>query len=144
VSKIHDFFWAVGHDFKVIGKDVKLVIDKIFGANFLPQLEATAETILKSDLGKAVLADAMGLMAEVSRGHISQATAIAQLAPQVEQEAKNTGVQLESVVSTMVASAAIARLSGLVGTPAAPPAPPVPFTPPAPPATGDPHTALNG
>jgi hypothetical protein len=130
-NKIGEFFAKVEADFKDVGSDIKAALTKLFGSNFVSKLESTAQSILNSDLGKAVLADGTALLAEVESGSLSQADAIAQLAKQVETSAKATGVALETSMSTMIASAAIAKVSGVVGSapsapaPAAPPSAPV-------------------
>lgn len=116
MSAIASFFKKVEADFKVVGHDIKAALSKLFGADFVSKLESTAEDILTSDLGKAVLVDATTLLAQVQNGTISQATAITQLAVQVEVSAKMTGVALESSMSSMVAAAAIAKLTGVVGS----------------------------
>ena len=117
MNKIKAFFKKVEGVFKTIGHDVAKVLELLFGANALKQLETAAETILKSNLGQAVLADAVELLGEVERGQITQESAINQLAAEVASEAKKTGIALESALSTMVASMAIARLTGALNTP---------------------------
>ena len=113
MSKIAEFFEKAEHDFKVIGQDIVKVISKLFGAQALTQLETTAETLLKSELGQAVLGDAETLLAQVTTGQISQQTAITSLAASTIAAAKKTGVALESSIATAVASLAIAKLSGV-------------------------------
>ena len=126
MSAIGNFFKKVENDFKAVGHDIKTALTKLFGANFVSDLEKTAESILSSDLGKAVLADGAALLAEVEAGTMTQAAAITTLATQVETAAKATGVALETSMSTMVASAALAKLSGVIGAPSTPAAPAAP------------------
>lgn len=117
MSKVAVFFEKAEADLKAIGKDIAALITKLFGAQALTQLETTAENILQSDLGQAVLGDAETLLVQVKSGQISQATAITSLAQSVVTASKTTGAELESSIATAVASLAIGKLSGALTTP---------------------------
>lgn len=117
LSKVAVFFEKVGHDIKVAATDVAGLVAKLFGAQALTQLETTAETLLNSELGQAVLGDAETLLAQVKSGTISQTTAITSLAKSTVTAAKNTGIQLEESLATALASLAIGKLSGALNSP---------------------------
>jgi hypothetical protein len=119
LSKIAKFFEKAGHDIKVAAKDIAGLVGKLFGAQALTQLETTAETLLKSDLGQAVIADAETLLTQVESGQISQASAITSLAKTTFEEAKKTGIAMETSIATALASLSIAKLSGVLNTPTA-------------------------
>jgi hypothetical protein len=118
LSKIANFFTTIGHDIKVVAKGIAGAFTHLFGANALAQLETTAATILKSDFGQAVLADAETLMVQVQNGQINQLTAITSLARDVVEHGKKAGVELEHAIATLVASLAIGKLAGAINTPA--------------------------
>ena len=117
MSKVAVFFEKAEADLKAVGKDIASLVTKLFGAKALTQLETTAETILESDLGQAVLGDAETLLTQVKTGQISQATAITSLASSVVTASKKAGATLESSVATAVASLAIGKLSGALNVP---------------------------
>lgn len=119
MSKIAHFFETIGHDIKVAAKDVAGFVAKIFGPQALAQLETTAETLLKSELGQAVLSDAETLLLQVRNGQISQATAISSLAHSTINEAKKTGIDLETSIATALAALSIGKLSGALNAPTA-------------------------
>lgn len=139
MSRIIAFFEAAEKEFKVLEADAAGVFIKLFGTEALAQLETTADNILESDLGQAVLADAETLLAQVKAGQISQHAAIVSLSATIITAAKIAGIKLESSIGTAVAALAIDTLSGALkppnAQPMAPPArpvpPPVPETSPA-------------
>lgn len=117
MNRVIGFFEKVGHEIKVLAGDAKGLLTKLFGAQAINQLETTAETILKSDFGQAVLSEAELLLGQVKSGQISQHTAITQLSATTIAAAKSTGVELEASISTAVASLAIAKLTGVLNSP---------------------------
>jgi hypothetical protein len=119
LSKIATFFENVGHDIKISAEDIAGLVGKLFGKQALSQLETTAETLLKSELGQAVLGDAETLLAQVQNGQISQVSAITSLSKSVVTEAKKTGVTMEESIATALASLAIGKLSGALNAPSA-------------------------
>ena len=127
MSTISVFFDTIEGYFKTIEKDAKSVITKLFGPKGLAELEASADAVLASDFGKAVLEDAKVLQAQVKTGAISEHSAIVSLVQYTLAAAKNTGIALESSVASAVAALAMARLSGVLTPPAkAPDAPAAP------------------
>ena len=136
MNRVAAFFEKIGHYVKVeavdVGHEFKTVFVALFGAQALTELETVAETMLTSDFGQAVLADATQMLQNVQAGQIGQGTAIVQLAQDIVQQAIKTGRKMESTLVIMIASMAIAKAQGLISTPAPAPANPPPKTPPAP------------
>jgi hypothetical protein len=124
LNKVEAFFEKFGHDVKVGVEDIEGLVKKLFGAQALANLETTAESLLQSDLGQAVLGDAESLLAQVETGQVSQASAIESLASSAVAAAKKTGIALEQSIATTFASMAIAKLSGAIQAPAVATPPP--------------------
>lgn len=136
---IKTFVEKVGHDIKLAGKaletDAKAAFVDLFGQQALTEIETTAETLLESDFGTAILEDATELVAKIETGQITLGSAVVTLASDVVSAAKTVGKAIENSVGTVVASMALAKAQGALtaattataakttATPAAPPAP---------------------
>ena len=125
---IRTFFERVGHDIKVVAgaveKDFQIVFTDLFGAQALSELETTAKTLVESDFGKAILADAEQLIVEVNAGRVTVGNAIVTLASDIVTQGIAVGKCIGNTLSIMVASMVVAKAQGVLATPtaAAPPA----------------------
>lgn len=110
------FIEHVGHDIKVAGKvvetDAKQAFVDLFGQQALTEIETTAATLLESQFGTAVLADAAELVGQVEAGTITLGSAVVTLASDVVIAAKKVGKEIENNLGTVVASLALAKASG--------------------------------
>ena len=112
---IRNFFEKIGHAIKTgaiafehgvetVATDVRDVFEKLFGKQALTDIETAAESLIQSDFGKAILADAEGLLADLKSGRITVATAIVNLASDIVTLGEKVGHSIGQLLATTVAS----------------------------------------
>lgn len=145
---IRNFFDKIGHEIKVVAtgavhaveavaKDVRTVFVDLFGQQALTNIEVAAESLIQSEFGKAILADAEGLLADLTAGRITVGTAIVNMASDIVTLGEKAGKSIGTTLATMVASLIVGKAQGVLQPPAAaaaptaavPPAPDAPTAP---------------